>query len=160
MILVGIKSDGALIEDKGPLPEAARSAIESTVQLYSRVGWNQPWIGYLAFENQECVGTCAFTSAPKDGVVEIAYYTFPNREGRGASTRMAESLLSIAGTSAPEVSVTAHTLPAENASTRILRKLGFEWVGPRVHAEDGTIWVWRHKERGSLPRPSLAPEPA
>jgi RimJ/RimL family protein N-acetyltransferase len=144
MKLVGINGDGTLMEGTGPLPEAARSVVESTVQLYSRVGWSNPWIGYLAFEGQECVGTCAFTGAPRDGVVEIAYFTFPNHEGRGVATRMAENLISMAQMSAPEVSVTAHTLPTENASTRILRKLGFERVGQRVHPEDGTIWVWRH----------------
>jgi ribosomal-protein-alanine N-acetyltransferase len=146
MILAGIKADGTL-EGVGPLPEAARSVVESTVQLYSKVGWSPPWIGYLAFENQECVGTCAFTSAPKGGVVEIAYFTFLNNEGRGVATRMAENLVSIATMTAPKVSVTAHTLPTENASTRILRRLGFELVGPTVHAEDGTIWVWILKRR-------------
>ncbi len=148
------------MEGTRPLPEAARSVVESTVQLYSKVGWSHPWIGYLAFEGQECVGTCAFTSAPRDEVVEIAYFTFPNNEGRGVATRMAENLVSIAKMSAPRVSVTAHTLPTENVSTRILRKLGFELVGPKVHAEDGMIWVWLHKGRRSEPEQSSAPERA
>jgi ribosomal-protein-alanine N-acetyltransferase len=157
MKLVGIKFDGTLMEVTGPLPEITRSVIESTVQLYSKVGWSHPWIGYLAFENQECVGTCAFTSAPKDEVVEIAYFTFPKNEGRGVATRMAENLVSIAKMSASKVSITAHTLPAENASTRILRKLDFEWVGPKVHVEDGTIWVWLYKERRDVPERAYGP---
>jgi ribosomal-protein-alanine N-acetyltransferase len=157
MKLVEIGRDGAFSATDGPLPEITGSAIESTVQLYSRVGWVPPWIGYLGFEGSKCVGTCAFTSPPKKGVVEIAYFTFPGHEGRGVATRMAEHLVSIAKTAAPEVSVTAHTLPEENASTRILRKLGFEFVGPAIHPEDGKIWVWRHGEKPSQPNPTPNP---
>jgi RimJ/RimL family protein N-acetyltransferase len=158
MKLVEINGDGTLSAKTGPLPEATRSVIESTVGLYARVGWRKPWIGYLAFENHECVGTCAFTSAPKDGVVEIAYCTLSGHEGRGVATRMAQCLVALARITAPEVSVTAHTLPQENASTRILRKLGFVLMGPTLHAEDGLIWVWRREEeRDAAHRPS--PEP-
>ena len=137
----------------GPLPEVTRSVIETTVQLYSRVGWCPPWIGYLAFEQDQWVGTCAFASPPKAGVVEIAYFTFPGLEGRGVATRMAERLVSMAKKFMPEVLVAAHTLPQESASTRILRKNGFVFAGPAIHAEDGQIWVWRHEPggRGSLP---------
>jgi len=151
MKLVAINRDGTLSEGTGPLPDAAMSAISSTVGLYSRVGWIPPWIGYLAFENNECVGTCAFTSAPKANVVEIAYFTIPGHEGRGVATSMAGRLVSLARTSAPEVAVTAHTLPQENASTRILRKLGFVLTGPMHHAEDGPIWVWRLVEQEDGP---------
>ena len=146
MNLAEIGRDGSLAAETGPLPDVARSAVDATVQLYSRVGWSRPWIGYLAFEGGECVGTCAFTHAPRDGAVEIAYCTFPGNEGRGIATRMAERLVSMARASAPEASVTAHTLPHENASTRILRKLGFALTGPMLHAEDGQIWLWRHVE--------------
>jgi RimJ/RimL family protein N-acetyltransferase len=155
MKLLGINVDGTLVEAAGSLPEVAQAAVDSTVQLYSKVGWSYPWIGYLAFENQDCVGTCAFTSAPKDGIVEIAYFTFPNNEGRGVATRMAEALVAIARKSTPGVSVTAHTLPAESASTRILRKLGFDLVGPRTHPDDGVIWVWLLKGRRHAPEPPL-----
>jgi RimJ/RimL family protein N-acetyltransferase len=108
------------------------------------VGWSRPWIGYLAFEEGACVGTCAFTHAPRDGVVEIAYYTFPGNEGRGVATRMAGRLVAVARASDPAVLVTAHTLPEENASTRVLRRVGFVLVGTAIHEEDGQIWIWRH----------------
>jgi len=147
MKLVGIDRDGSFSPEKGPLPEIARSVVESTQQLYSRVGWSTPWIGYLAFEDGECVGTCAFTAAPAGGVVEIAYFTFPGHEGRGVATRMGERLVSMAGASAPEILVTAHTLPQESASTRVLLKAGFVFMTAAVHPEDGQIWIWRH-ERG------------
>jgi RimJ/RimL family protein N-acetyltransferase len=144
MNLVEIRQDGSLSAPAGPLPEVAGPVVESTVRLYSRSGWIPPWIGYLGFEGLDCVGTCAFTGPPREGVVEIAYFTFPGHEGRGVATRMAKGLLSIAGSFAPEVSVTAHTLPQEGASTRILRKTGFTFTGPATHPQDGLIWVWRH----------------
>jgi hypothetical protein len=40
-------------------------------------------------------------------------------------------------------SLTAKTLPQENVSTRILRRLGFDLEGPIVDEEDGDVWLWR-----------------
>jgi len=158
MNLIAIDRDGTVSGFAGHVPEVGRSAIESTVQLYSRVGWIQPWIGYLALEDDKCVGTCAFTSSPKNNVVEIAYFTFPGNEGRGVATRMAALLISLAKGNAPKVVVTSHTLPKENASTRILRKLGFVLEGPRIHEEDGKIWVWRYQ--GPIVQPDQSSDPA
>jgi hypothetical protein len=42
-------------------------------------------------------------------------------------------------------------LPGENASTRVLRGVGFVLVGPAIHEEDGQILVWRHE--GGTPVP-------
>jgi hypothetical protein len=39
--------------------------------------------------------------------------------------------------------VIAHTLPQENPSTRILRRLGFEHVGEAVDPDEGPVWLWR-----------------
>jgi ribosomal-protein-alanine N-acetyltransferase len=157
MKLVEIEQFGATPGFAGSIPEVARSAIGSTVQLYCRVGWVRPWVGYLAIEEGECVGTCAFTRAPRDNTVEIAYFTFPGNEGRGVATRMGASLVSMAAKEAPSVAVTAHTLPGEGASTRVLRKLGFVFDGPRIHEEDGPIWVWRHQGQGARPPPPSDP---
>jgi ribosomal-protein-alanine N-acetyltransferase len=145
MILAPINRDGTVSGFAGCVSEIGNSAIQSTVQLYTRVGWALPWIGYLAIEQDACVGTCAFTSAPKGGVVEIAYFTFPGYERKGVATRMAAFLVSLAKERAPEIVVTAHTLPEENVSTLVLRKLGFVFSGPKFHEQDGHIWVWRYQ---------------
>jgi len=161
MNLVAINRDGTVPEFAGHIPDVGRSAIQSTVQLYSRVGWLHPWIGYLAVEGGACVGTCAFTRAPRDNAVEIAYFTFPGHEGGGVATRMALSLISLARASAPGIAITAHTLPEQGASTRVLRKAGFVLSGPRVHEEDGPIWVWCYHDptpKAAQPRdPTPAP---
>ena len=39
--------------------------------------------------------------------------------------------------------VAAQTLREEGASTRILKKLGFEFWGEILHPEDGPVWEWR-----------------
>ena len=63
---------------------------------------------------------------------EIAYFTFPEFEGRGIATAMARELLDLAKTAEPGIVVTAQTLPQHNASTRILEKLDFARAGTAV----------------------------
>ena len=117
--------------------------IEATRNLYASRGYLRPWVCYLAVLGSKCVGTCGFTGPPSEGVVEIAYFTFPGEEGGGVATRMAELLLDIALKSNFEgLQVIAHTLPAHNASTSILTKVGFRLFGEVVNEEDGTVWKW------------------
>ncbi len=125
------------------LPPSAPEVLAAMARLYEAAGCVRPWIGYLALEGGACVGTCAFKSAPRDGSVEIAYFSFPGNEGRGVATRMAAALIAMARRADPQVAIKAQTLPEENASTAVLRKLGFEQVGVVEHAEDGTVWEWR-----------------
>lgn len=115
-----------------------------TLALYERTDPEFPWIGYLARrgEDHAVVGTCAFATPPDEGEAEIAYYTFPEYEGLGMGTAMAAALIEIAREGDLDA-VTAKTLPLENASTRILRRLGFDFEGPDEDEEDGEIWRWR-----------------
>jgi RimJ/RimL family protein N-acetyltransferase len=88
------------------------------------------------------VGTCAFKGPPADGQVEIAYFTYPGFEGRGIATLAAARLVELALSAHPSLQVVAQTLPQENASTSILRSLGFKLGGAVYHPEDGTVWNW------------------
>ena len=117
----------------------------ATIAMYPNGQVDVPWTGYLAEDDGVFVGTCAFKAPPHCGEVEIAYFTFPEHEGRGVATSMARALVAIA----LEHGVTrikAQTLPARNASTRILEKLGFVCVGPVIHPEDGEVWEWHRTE--------------
>ncbi len=118
--------------------------IQATLDLYARRGYEPPWTGYLAVEDGLYVGGCGFAGPPGGGEVEIAYFTFPGHEGRGVATRMARELLRQTRGAALSAGVgyIAHTLPQESASTRILRRLGFEVQGEISHAEDGQVWKW------------------
>ena len=147
MRLVPIPIDGNVSLSDITLPEAATAVIASTVQLYVRRGYIEPWVGYLAIEGGDCVGACGFTSPSVGGIVEIAYFTYPDFERRGIATRMAQRLISIAQERDPSVRIIAHTLTEKNASNHILKKLGFAFTGTINHPEDGKIWEWSYEPK-------------
>jgi RimJ/RimL family protein N-acetyltransferase len=144
MELIAITENGELTKPvSSTLPPLAAEVIDATMQLYRRVGYEPPWIGYLAVENGICVGTCGFKAPPQNDRTEIAYFTFPGHESRGVATRMASELIRLACDKLPTVIMTAQTLPEESASTSVLRKLQFRLVGTVEHTEDGLVWDWQ-----------------
>jgi RimJ/RimL family protein N-acetyltransferase len=141
--LIAITESGELAKPVPATPQIAAEVVGATTQLYRAVGYEPPWIGYLAIENGTCVGTCGFKSPPQNNRVEIAYFTFPGHESRGVATRMASKLIRLASDRTPAVTVAAQTLPEENASTSVLKKLRFRLVGTVEHPEDGLVWEWQ-----------------
>ncbi|WP_420466712.1 GNAT family N-acetyltransferase [Panacagrimonas sp.] len=141
--LIEIGADGAPARCPGYTPPSARDAIEGTVNLYEAVGFEPPWVGYLADWDGDVVGTCAFKSPPQDGVVEIALQTFAGFEGRGVAQEMTRQLVQRAHAADPGLTVLAQTLPRESASGAILRKLGFALDGEVTQPDDGAVWQWR-----------------
>ena len=128
-------------------PQLARTIADMArmqAELYRRTNAQAPWIGYLARDpgQQAIVGGCSFVG--HDGrQVEIAYFTFPGLEGRGVATGMARALLDLAWDDPELETVIAHTLPQDNASTAILRKLGFEQNEDAFDADVGRVWLWK-----------------
>ena len=95
-------------------------------------------------DTREVVGACGFKSPPgADRTVEIAYFSFPPREGRGLATAMAAELTARAKASGAVDRVIAHTLPHLNASTRVLEKSGFLRDGEFIDPDDGLVWRWK-----------------
>ncbi|MBL1176770.1 MAG: GNAT family N-acetyltransferase [Pantanalinema sp. GBBB05] len=91
------------------------------------------------------VGSCGYKGPPSsDRVIEIAYTVNADQQGRGYATEAAAALTRYALESSEVQSVCAHTLPQENASTRVLTKCGFRWVGEVNDPEDGLVWRWEH----------------
>lgn len=125
------------------LDDVARDVCDACAALYQRTGFVQPWIGYLALLDEEIVGTCAFKSPPCDGCVEIAYFTFPGHEGRGIATEMARPLVQLALDTVEGIILTAQTLPEDNATTAILRRLGLVQAGTAHDPEVGEVWAWQ-----------------
>ena len=124
-----------------------------TAAFLDRAGGGARWGSFLAFDpgSRVVIGTCSYKGPPDtDGVVEIAYFTFPPHGGRGYATAMASQLTARAGTAPAARTVRAHTLPERNASVRILEKLGFAHLGEVVDPEDGPVWRW---ERAPGPSP-------
>ena len=151
MELIAITESGELAKPVPSTPQVAAEVLEATTQLYRAVGYELPWIGYLAIENGTCVGACGFKSPPLNNRVEIAYFTFPGHESRGVATQMASELIRLALDKMPAVTMTAQTLPEDNASTSVLKRLGFRLVGSVEHPEDGLVWEWQliYRHRGS-----------
>lgn len=116
----------------------------ATLGMYAMTGATDPWLSYFALRDSDnaLLGICSFKSPPVQGLVEIAYFTFPGHEGRGVGSIMARELLKIAFNEYDVKAVLAHTLPEENASTAILRKRGFTLVETVEDPDDGTIWRW------------------
>jgi [ribosomal protein S5]-alanine N-acetyltransferase len=94
------------------------------------------------------IGKCGFKGPPAaDGVVEIAYGVDPDQQGKGYATEAAEALVIYAFGDSRVRTVRAHTLPEGNASTRVLTKCGFRYIGEVIDPEDGLVWRWE-KQRG------------
>lgn len=125
------------------MPEALVANCHATADLYRRIGFSPPWVGYVAVADGRPVGGGAFVGAPKDGYVEIAYFTLENEQGRGYASQTAALLVEIARAHSPDIGLKAFTLMEENASTRILRRLGFSVVGTAQDADAGEVWEWR-----------------
>lgn len=105
-----------------------------------------PWLHGFAIVHRTrgtAIGSCGFKSPPgREADVEIAYGVDPPYRGRGYATEAARALIAFAFNSGRVRHIRAHTLPEENASTRVLTKCGFEFVGAVNHPEDGLVWRW------------------
>ena len=125
--------------------DVARDLLAANLDLLCRDPRPDPWGCYLARDGEAAVGVCAFKSAPDDqGVVEIAYMTFPALERRGHAGRMVSTLTGIAFAAGAPMAI-AHTSPEENASTSALRRNGFAFAGEVMDPEDGRVWRWERK---------------
>lgn len=148
MKLIEIGETGTLSEPVS-VDDFLREVINATVAHYQRIGFVPPWTGYVGLENDVPVGVCGYKSPPGHGRIEIAYGTAPGHEGMGVATAMARELVQIAKQNDEGLTVFAQTLPEENASTSILKKLGLQFVGTVEHPEDGLVWEWE------LPHPAV-----
>ncbi len=108
-----------------------------------------PWRhGFFVVQRaHRCViGSAGFKGPPDStGMVEIAYGIVPSCEGNGYATEAAGALVGFALSHEDVRLVRAHTLPASNASTRVLLKCGFCHTDSVVDPDDGPVWRW---ERG------------
>lgn len=139
------RSHGACMGEHEPV---IREVISQTLALLARVPRAPEWGGYLVSDDDQAavIGTCGFAHGPEaDGTVEIAYFTFPAFEGRGYATAMAGELLQLALRSGTDCNVVAHTLPEHNASTRVLAKVGLQFVGEAQDADVGKVWRWAYR---------------
>lgn len=100
------------------------------------------------------IGSAGFKGPPDStGTVEIAYCVAPGFERRGYATEAAAALITFAFETPHVELVRAHTLPVNNASTRVLTKCGFRHVAIVVDGDDGPVWRWEYRRNpGTLTR--------
>ena len=124
----------------GPeVSENFRNASRKSAEVES---WRDGF-GILLREENRMIGLASFNGPPDaDGMVEISYAVASGYTGRGYATAAARLLIAQALASGAVRTVRAHTAPAENASTRILRKVRFQMKGAIMDPEDGLIWRW------------------
>ena len=48
----------------GVLPSFTKEVFSEFIKLYGTVGFEEPWVGYLAFADEGPVGCCGFKSSP------------------------------------------------------------------------------------------------
>jgi len=140
--LIPIDPEGKPVGVTERLPREAVEACAASAELYGLVGYVPPWIGYLAFLGEECVGTCTFKSPPRGKSVEIAYYAFPHATSGDHATGMASALMRIAFEAQPGIRLLVHTPAEEDSSTAVLSTLGFHLAGRGHDADEGEVWEW------------------
>lgn len=105
-----------------------------------------PWIhGFNAMlrEGGTIVGSAGFKGPPcEDGSVEISYGIEPDHQGHGFATEAARALIAFARQAAGVRVVRAHTRHDNAASSRVLAKCGFRFVGVVIDPEDGLVQRW------------------
>ena len=106
-----------------------REILLMTLDFYTKVGFNPPWISYYAHKEGQLVGGGGFKGKPLNGQVEIAYGTFPQYRHQGIGTEICSQLVSLCLQTDATIRITARTLPENAGSARILKKNGFQQVG-------------------------------
>ncbi|MEO6969297.1 MAG: GNAT family N-acetyltransferase [Chthoniobacterales bacterium] len=126
-------------------PEVSESFLARLREAVSADPWRDGF-GVVQLANQRLIGLCSFGGPPDaEGGVEISYGVAPEFEGQGYATEAARLLMAHAFASGRVRRVWAHTLPEDNASTRILEKCGFKYCGESIDPIDGAIWRWEKR---------------
>ena len=112
---------------------------------YPKIGFNLPWVAYLILQQNQVVGLGSFKGQPKDGKVEIAYWTFSESEGQGIASFACKELIKISQNDDPKVIITATTAAEHNASTKILKNNKFIFTEIVQDEEIGDAWLWTLK---------------
>lgn len=123
-------------------PDAMTWVRDYLLEHPDEIGW---WAYLVVLQSEfKLIGTCGYKGPPTpEGAVEIGYEIADRYQGRGLATEVARALVGHAFKHESIRTVEAHTLPEENASVAVLRKLGFSFVEEVYDLEDGAVWKWR-----------------
>jgi [ribosomal protein S5]-alanine N-acetyltransferase len=107
-------------------------------------GHPPPWSTTFLIVNDETtriVGGCGFKAAPQHGRVEVGCAVAPAAQGKGAATAALELLVHRAF-DAGATEVLAEVAPGNDASTRVVQKVGFSQTGGRVDDDNEYVIQW------------------
>lgn len=116
-----------------------------TLDYYTKIGFNPPWICYYTAQNGDLVGSAGIKGQPQNQTIEIAYGTFEAVRNQGIGTKVCKALIDLVNKHDSSIKITARTLPESNFSTRILSKNHFVFVGSVIDSEDGEVWEWMYQ---------------
>ena len=144
LVLESLESARARI---AALPEEYQAMLSADwLAKFNAATESDPWlVGFdiVYSADGSSIGQIGFKGPPENGAVEIAYAIDESSQGKGYATEAADALTAAALKHCEEVTVVrAHTLPEENASTRVLTRIGFKKTGTFDDPEDGPVWRW------------------
>jgi RimJ/RimL family protein N-acetyltransferase len=141
--LVRVLRSGELAEPL-QLTEFGKAVIEPTLANYPSGNGEPEWPGYALALGEQAVGGGGYKTPPAQGEVEIAYFTAPEYEGQGYAGQTARLLIARAWRVDPTLTITAETLMEENASAKLLQRIGFEQTDSRIDPDEGIeVWHWK-----------------
>jgi RimJ/RimL family protein N-acetyltransferase len=123
-----------------PDAEYDAAAIQYTLNMQERDPRAREWgARYFVLKGarRTLIGVGGYTGPVKDGQVEIGYAIVPSQRRFGYASEATAALVRYAFAASDVVRVIAHTLPHLAPSIGVLRKCGFNFVGPG--AEPGVV---------------------
>lgn len=122
--------------------EDCQTLLQAWDDFYPVIGFQPPWIGYIAVCDGQIIGSGALIHSSEDRTAEVSYWTFKAWEGQGVGSEICRQLVAIARAADPTLRIIAKTAPEENASTSILKRNGFAYSGVVQDHEIGDAWLW------------------
>lgn len=140
---------GVPVADGWAGPEALEAVGRSADFLVTNPDAADWWMHVFIHEAEGLlIGLGGYKGAPSGGMLEIGYEFAPAFRRQGLATEAARAMVAHAFAQ-PEVDhVIAHTLPEENASTRVLKRVGMAFDEAVDDPDDGPIWRWRVNRPG------------
>jgi len=133
----------------GPFsPEIVRTRLANEIRIREECGI-QYWPIFLLQDHQH-VGCAGLRPCPAmKNTWELGYHLHPRFWGQGLATEAAFAVLAHAFSSSSVEAIFAGHHPSNEASRRVLGKVGFEYVGDEFYAPSGVvepIYVLRRQE--------------
>lgn len=129
--------------------------LPKTLAAYAKDKGPTPWgtLFFLLDSPRTLIGWGGYKGPPRNGEVEIGYAIAPGYRSRGLATAAAKAMVTRAFADLSTEAVAATTLDEENASTAVLRKLGFKAAGIVADPDEGAVRKWRLLRPHSPMRP-------